>query len=123
MSQYSEEDVKAIERIFEIKLSAREKEQKRKTEQEREANAETNEVFWKNLGLINPELQEKIKDTVFDAMQKDPENTIYRKDWLQKAYKEFLSGKKETAAQEDKTERKNTLYHTPRAWQQRKQQR
>lgn len=87
LSKYQQEDIEAINRLFDRRLQEIEQEKFQATQQERESIAKEHDQIWDNLQTLNPQLFLSIKDEAMETMKQDPINTYQRKGWL----KQFIS--------------------------------
>lgn len=92
LSNYAEEDKKAINLLLEKALAKKEQEELDKKTAQIEQVRQEHDKMWDDLALFNPALFSSIKDKAMDTMKADIENTYHKKGWLKKFITENNKG-------------------------------
>jgi len=99
LSRYDKEDVEAIEKIIERKLTNSEKSNVGKdttqvNEVQRKANETANEQLWQALNIgANKAIADELDPILRKEIQADPENTLFKKDWVRNRFTEHMKTK------------------------------
>lgn len=99
LSRYDKEDVEAIEKIIERKLTKSEKSNVGKdtmqmSDTDRRAIEVANEQLWQALNIgANKAIADELDPILRKEIQADPENTLFKKDWVRNRFNEHIKSK------------------------------